>query len=82
MFSSRSRDVRFQRFCLENRHTLKDIDAVIDGVVKIEQNSSPLGSAKSRILIRHHADIQPAPVVRPAPKLPASGALFCYLQGD
>ena len=82
MFSSRSRDVRFQRFCLEYRHTLKDIDAVIDGVVKIEQNSIPLGIGKI-------ANLDPASrrypgrlrLSAPPPKLPASGALFCYLQG-
>ena len=81
MFSSRSRDVRFQRFCLEYRHTLKDIDAVIDGVVKIDQTLSGSGSPKSRILIRHHADIQVDSGCRPAPQAPESGRFICYFQG-
>jgi len=39
MFSSRFRNVRFQRFACDNRDTMTDIDA-IDGVVKIEQTLS------------------------------------------
>ncbi len=40
MFSSRFRNVRFQRFACENRDTMTDIDAILDGVVKIEQTLS------------------------------------------
>jgi hypothetical protein len=66
----------------ENRHTLKDIDAVIDGVVKIEQTLSRWDRQNRESGSGITPISSPAPVVRPAAQAPGSGPRFCCLQGD
>jgi hypothetical protein len=74
--------VRFQRFCLEYRHTLKDIDAVIGGVVKIEQTLSRWDRQNRESRSGITPISSPAPVVRPAPQAPGKRAAFLLPSGS
>jgi hypothetical protein len=60
----------------ENRHTLKDIDAVIDGVVKIEQTLSRWDRQNREPGSGITPISSPASVVRPAPQAPGERTAF------